>query len=68
MKTNSFTPETVPKDVQIEVDGSGELRCPHYHPKLGRICNRLLCKGEASTKPQQFKCSNCGNLTTFVKR
>ena len=32
---------------------------------IGRRCNRLFCEGEASEKPQRFKCYQCKRLTTF---
>ena len=34
---------------------------------LGKICNRMFCKGGASYKPQEFKCPNCEKLTVFKR-
>ena len=68
MKTNSFKSEDVPQDVQISLKEGSELRCPHFHPKKQAICNKLLARGEPPVKPLQFKCPNCGNLTTFQQQ
>lgn len=67
MTTMTFHGDEIPKDVQHQVPAGAELRCPHWHPKKKAVCNKLLAKGEAPLKPLEFKCPNCGNLTTFVK-
>ena len=54
-----------PEVLKIKVPYGEELRCPHYNFKKHDICNKLLCRGQASPKPQEFKCPNCGQKTVF---
>lgn len=70
--TTSFNKDEIPSVLQLEFSDE-ELRCPHMvkitrgDRIIEKKCNRLFCKGGASTSPQQFKCPNCGNLTIFKK-
>jgi len=63
----TFKAEEIPADVQAVVSGDEQIRCPHFSIERGRICNRLLCVGRASLEPQEFKCPNCGEKTTFKR-
>uniref|UniRef100_A0A6H1ZMP6 Uncharacterized protein n=1 Tax=viral metagenome TaxID=1070528 RepID=A0A6H1ZMP6_9ZZZZ len=35
--------------------------------RIGKICNRMFCKGGASLYPQEFKCPNCEKKTVFKR-
>ena len=60
----NFIAEELPDDIQ-NLPHQRELRCPHIDERTGRVCNRLLVKGEASIKPQEFFCYRCKKKSTF---
>jgi len=55
----------VENTLEVEIPPGKELRCPHFNHRLGRKCNKKFCDGEASLKPQRFKCPNCKEFTIF---
>lgn len=66
VEDDSFISE-VPGDLIMQIPPGVELRCGHFNEKKGDICNKLLCRGQASLDPQEFKCPNCGKKTTFKR-
>jgi hypothetical protein len=42
----------------VKVDDSKYLRCPY--------CNKILCEGDYSDRPQKFKCK-CGEWSEFQR-
>ncbi len=57
----------VPENLIMQIPQGMELRCGHFNEKKGDICNKLLCRGQASLDPQEFKCPNCGKKTIFKR-
>jgi len=53
---------------QLPIKGSvnydNELRCGHVDDK-GRLCNRMIAKGDFPGKPIEAKCPRCGTLNIF---
>jgi hypothetical protein len=66
IEDDSFISE-VPVDLIMQIPSGIELRCGHFNEKKGDICNKLLCRGQASLDPQEFKCPNCGKKTIFKR-
>lgn len=64
VEDDSFISE-VPESLIMQIPQGMELRCGHFNEKKGNICNKLLCRGQASLDPQEFKCPNCGKKTIF---
>lgn len=44
-----------------------EVRCPLWSDAKHGICNKLLFKGEPSSRPQEFYCSRC-KVRIIVRR
>jgi len=47
-----------------KVNDKNELRCGHVDEK-GRLCNRMIAKGDFPNKPIEAKCPRCGALNIF---
>ena len=57
------------KKTQTPIRGSvnydNELRCGHIDETTGRVCNRMVAKGDFPGKPIEAKCPRCGALNIF---
>ena len=61
MKTDSVKK---PHIVEGKVNYRNELRCGAVDQN-GRICNRMIAKGDYPGKPIEAKCPRCGALNIF---
>lgn len=50
--------------IRGQVNYNNELRCGHID-ESGRLCKRMIAKGDFPGKPIEAKCPRCGTLNIF---